>query len=179
MKTTKKKRRMRRIPHILFSRLRSFLFRYVDSAGAIVFLDLNDRKGKKGSSQKRMTAREGSGVRVLMIQNEKLAWSFPKGHVRFLEHPVKAAIREVREETGIKIGIRRGFRTEVPSAIKEDRRKIIFYIGQMTGGYLHPQKNECMDAAWIPHEHVKELLRFPIDYVAYQKAYRKWKGERR
>ena len=41
------------------------------------------------------------GVRVLLIRDSYRKWGFPKGHLEAGETPDAAAMREVREETGL------------------------------------------------------------------------------
>jgi ADP-ribose pyrophosphatase YjhB (NUDIX family) len=45
--------------------------------------------------------RAPDGVRVLLIRDPYRNWGFPKGHVEQGETPREAALREVREETGL------------------------------------------------------------------------------
>lgn len=45
--------------------------------------------------------RTGEGHRVLIIRDPYGQWGLPKGHVEEGEEPPDAAIREVREETGL------------------------------------------------------------------------------
>lgn len=41
--------------------------------------------------------------RVLVVQNYNFKWSFPKGGINSQESEISAAVRELEEETGIKI----------------------------------------------------------------------------
>lgn len=45
--------------------------------------------------------RTAHGVRYLLIRDAYRNWGFPKGHLEHEESPEAAALREVREETGL------------------------------------------------------------------------------
>ncbi|MDA1081833.1 MAG: NUDIX hydrolase [Gemmatimonadetes bacterium] len=45
--------------------------------------------------------RDGDRALVLLIRDAHRNWSFPKGHLERDERPEDAAVREVREETGL------------------------------------------------------------------------------
>lgn len=45
--------------------------------------------------------RDGTRTLVLLIRDRHRNWGFPKGHVERGEQPAEAAVREVREETGL------------------------------------------------------------------------------
>lgn len=45
--------------------------------------------------------RDGDATLVLLIRDSHRNWGFPKGHVEQGEAPADAAVREVREETGL------------------------------------------------------------------------------
>lgn len=45
--------------------------------------------------------RDGERTLVLIIRDRYRNWGFPKGHVEHGEAPAEAAVREVREETGL------------------------------------------------------------------------------
>ncbi|MGN1001781.1 MAG: nucleoside-triphosphatase [Oscillospiraceae bacterium] len=128
--------------------VRRELNRFVDSAGALVF----------------------RGDTVLMIAARDGGWSFPKGHIEGGETPQQAAVREVREETGIRIGLDPVFRAETRSALAGERRKITYFLGWPTGGRLAPQEDETAEAAWQSIADVPRLLRFQEDAGPFQSA---------
>jgi 8-oxo-dGTP pyrophosphatase MutT (NUDIX family) len=45
--------------------------------------------------------RDGARTLVLLIRDRHNNWGFPKGHIERGEEPAQAALREVREETGL------------------------------------------------------------------------------
>jgi 8-oxo-dGTP pyrophosphatase MutT (NUDIX family) len=45
--------------------------------------------------------RDGARTLVLLIRDRHNNWGFPKGHIERGEEPAEAALREVREETGL------------------------------------------------------------------------------
>jgi 8-oxo-dGTP pyrophosphatase MutT (NUDIX family) len=45
--------------------------------------------------------RDGDRTLVLVIRDRHRNWGFPKGHIERGEGPAEAAVREVREETGL------------------------------------------------------------------------------
>lgn len=87
---------------------------YEKSCGAVVF-----------------TKAEGE-IRYLLITNREGIYGFPKGHVEGNETERETALREVREETGLKIQLIENFRTmdEHPIPKKKDTLKqIVYFLG--------------------------------------------------
>jgi 8-oxo-dGTP pyrophosphatase MutT (NUDIX family) len=65
---------------------------------------------RRGSSARRahietsaggVVCRRDGGARVLLIRDPYANWGLPKGHIEGGETPAQAAVREVREETGL------------------------------------------------------------------------------
>jgi 8-oxo-dGTP pyrophosphatase MutT (NUDIX family) len=97
-------------------------------------------------------------------------WSLPKGKLDRGEHALTAAVREVREETGLEVVVgRRGIRTNYPVA--EGVKRVDYWVMQAVGGVFEPN-HEVDELRWLPpadaaalcsHEHdravVADLLR--------------------
>ena len=123
------------------------------SCGAIVFRD-----GEAGES-------------VLMVQHGPGHWSFPKGHVEAGEQDRQTAIREVFEETGIRIEIKSDFQgsssySPRPGVLKT----VIFFLGDYLGGRLTPQLTEVRAAAWMPLDEADRFLVFDRDRQIFHQA---------
>ncbi|OHA01977.1 MAG: hypothetical protein A3I44_05575 [Candidatus Sungbacteria bacterium RIFCSPLOWO2_02_FULL_51_17] len=134
------------------------------SAGCVVFTSL--RGPDERSSLLYLVLRSG-GV-----------WGFPKGHIEKGESEVEAALRETREETGLK-GILRvpGFKTyetyfkhaphdRMRKVTSEKRPRAIFkivnYFLASVPTTLRPRlSREHDEYAWVERDKALELLRYP------------------
>jgi inorganic pyrophosphatase len=117
---------------------------------------------------------ESSGA-VVMVAGRCLVlrrgdeWVFPKGHLEAGERPEQAAIREVREETGLEVRILRPIGTtryEFDGSSSGDHRKRVhWFLAERTGGALRPEapftEAVLLDAAGVAalltHESDREL----------------------
>ena len=126
-----------------------------DSAGAVIFREI------------------GGELYVLMVRS-RCGWGFPKGHIEKGETEEAAACREVFEETGIRAELAPGFRCETGSGLRDEPRKIIYFVGTASGGELIPELNEVADAAWQPVNKVEDLLRFENDVPVWREA-KRWR----
>lgn len=91
-------------------------------------------------------------------------WDFPKGKVEAGEDNATAALREVREETGVTARITEGkaisifhtYDTYGPKMLKET---VWFPMRALSEQNLTPQtEEEIAQAVWIPAEKINELL---------------------
>lgn len=96
---------------------------------------------------------------VLVIQHQNGGhWAFPKGHVEGHETEEQTAVREILEETGLKVKLNTSFRRVVtfspkPRVIKD----VIYFAARPTGGKLKRQEAEVMDIRWLT---IGEALKF-------------------
>jgi 8-oxo-dGTP pyrophosphatase MutT (NUDIX family) len=112
------------------------------SAGGIVW-----RRGARG------------GIEIAMIRPRGTdSWALPKGHVEQAESMEQAAVREVREETGLRAGAVeklgdisyvfswRDAPAEPPARIF---KRVRFFLMQFAGGEIARQHSEVDEAAWV------------------------------
>jgi 8-oxo-dGTP diphosphatase len=107
-------------------------------------------------------------------------WSFPKGKLDRGEQPVVAAVREVAEETGLRI------RLSVPLARQAyptgPRTKVVdYWVGRVVGdpdvsGYL--VNTEIDDVRWVDVAKAESLLTYSRDLQTLAEALRTGKSTR-
>lgn len=99
-------------------------------------------------------ALENGVLRVVLIRTERKLvsrWSLPKGHFKKDETSEDAAIREVREETGLEVDILAPLRT-IDYWFTEKKctyhKYVHFYLMQPRGGSLADHDHEVVEARW-------------------------------
>jgi 8-oxo-dGTP pyrophosphatase MutT (NUDIX family) len=101
------------------------------------------------------TRRAADGTKVLAL---------PKGHPDGQETPADAALREVREETGVDAEIVEKLGDVRYWYMRGGRRiaKVVsFYLLEYTAGELDDHDHEVEDARWIPLERAARELTYP------------------
>lgn len=84
-----------------------------------------------------------------------LAWGLAKGGIEADESPEEAAIREVREETGIEAEIETSLGETRYFYVWEDvriRKTVHFFLMRATGGDPNDRDDEMEDVRWFPLE---------------------------
>jgi ADP-ribose pyrophosphatase YjhB (NUDIX family) len=88
-------------------------------------------------------------------------WSLPGGRIRFGERSEEAALREMREETGLEVRLRRV--VDVVDVFWRSERGellehfvIVDFEAEVIGGELRPA-DDALDARWFSPEELKGL----------------------
>ena len=88
-------------------------------------------------------------------------WGFPKGHTENQETDIQTAIREVTEETGIKIEILDGFKKSIKYIpFPEVLKKVIFFIGITKEEKVVIDKGEIEDYMWCSYEEALKMITY-------------------
>lgn len=125
------------------------------SCGAIIFQDID-------------------GVRLfLLIHMNHGHWSFPKGHMEPHETEAQTAVREIHEETGLRVTLLDGFRESITYRLPDEANKeVVFFLALAQSGAISIQKEELQDARWLTFPQALELITYPKDRDVLMKAVR-------
>lgn len=91
---------------------------------------------------------------ILLIKGPKRGWEMPGGQVEEGESLAQAAIREVKEESGIDIEVNRF------CGVYQNTEKSIcntLFLGKPIGGVCTPSE-ESLEVGYFPLEEVKEMV---------------------
>ncbi len=118
---------------------------YEVSSGAVVF------------------TREGGGLHYVIVRSLEGYYGFPKGHIEGTETEEEAAIREIREETGLSVRLVPGFRTTDEHNIPDKpdvMKRIIYFLGEYEGQEIRYQREELLEAPLLSYEEAMERFQF-------------------
>ncbi|MEJ5173024.1 MAG: NUDIX hydrolase [Hydrogenothermaceae bacterium] len=119
--------------------------------------------------------KEEDKIYILLIRN-KDRYGFPKGNVERTEKKEDAAVREVKEETGVDAEIE-DYLGNVEywyrSGTDTIHKFVYYYLMKYKGGDINPQKDEIEAAEFVDLEKVNELLSFDKDKKVFELAVKK------
>lgn len=100
----------------------------------------------------------GARIEVLLVHRpHRDDWSLPKGKVRGRETPLDCALREVREETGLRCVAG----PELPESIGTDRKgrakRVRYWVMQQRSGSFRPNA-EVDEVRWVALDEVAAVL---------------------
>jgi len=113
------------------------------------------------------------GTRCLVLRRaSRNEWVLPKGHLEKDESPAEAAIREVREETGLEVRVvaELGDTRYSFGRSAEHRKQVAWFLAEQVGGELHldPQFD---DAALLEEARAATVLTHAADRTLVTRAF--------
>lgn len=99
---------------------------------------------------------------VLLIQNKRSEhWSFPKGHMEKGESEVETALREIREETNLKVIIVHDVNITINySPAYNVSKDVKYYLARYIGGEAIPQEEEISAIGWYDIDEALNIITF-------------------
>ena len=126
---------------------------------------------KKEKSCGAVVYREGeNGLEILLIQHKNGGhWAFPKGHVEKKETESETALREIKEETGLKVSLDTGFREMVTYSPKPNVMKdVIYFSAKAKKDKVKAQPEEVLEIGWKSPEEALALVTYATDREVLQ-----------
>lgn len=116
---------------------------------------------------------------VLVVNQRGSSWSLPKGHIDPGEEPLQAAIREIKEETGItelqfKEILGSYGRYKIGRNTDEDKNEwkvLVFFLFKTSKNDLKPQDANNPEARWVKPDQVESLLTHPKDKAFFKSIF--------
>ncbi len=110
------------------------------------------------------------GIQYLVMYHHGEYWNFPKGHVEEGESEIEAALRELKEETGItEIKLIEGFREQTQFMFKEKygskageliRKDFVLYLAEVAPETNPKISSEHNGFAWLTLPIASKYLKF-------------------
>jgi 8-oxo-dGTP diphosphatase len=121
--------------------------------------------------------KHGDSIEIALI-HVRHRWGLPKGHIEEGERSDEAALREVREETGLEGQVRKRLgdirysyrhKTKTGKPIRIYKR-VYFYLLRYLKGDVRDHDHEVDEARWFPIQEALSLLKFPTERRMVQRA---------
>jgi 8-oxo-dGTP pyrophosphatase MutT (NUDIX family) len=123
------------------------------------------RRSRGASTKREISAggvvyrRDGEEIEIVLASRRtrrgELAWGLAKGGIEDDESPEEAAVREVREETGLLAEIEDSLGETRYFYVWEDvriRKTVHFFLMRHTGGNIDDRDDEMEEIRWFPLE---------------------------
>lgn len=105
--------------------------------------------------------RVGGELRFVLVRSLEGVYGFPKGHREAGESPEETALREIREETGLRVTLLPGFRAQDQYLLpkKPDTRKHVeFFLAEYSDQPIRAQESELKSAGLFSFDEALRLI---------------------
>jgi len=122
--------------------------------------------------------RKHAGAIEIALIHVRNRWGLPKGHVEKGESNSDAALREVREETGLEGRMRKKL-GDIRYSYREKRtgrepiriyKRVYFYLLRYLKGDVRDHDHEVDEARWFPIEEAIQTLKFATERRMVKRA---------
>ena len=118
--------------------------------------------------------RDGKIEYLALFQSGSSTWSFPKGHMEYGETEEQTALREIFEETSLKVSLDTSFRNEYRYLVDGYIHKtVLYFLASYNDGAFRPQPGEVFGIWLLPYEDALEKLDYEQDRSVLRMAERK------
>lgn len=120
--------------------------------------------------------RAAAEIRYVIISNLENIHGFPKGHMEPNETEEQTALREIKEETGLRVSLLPGFRTEDQHSLaREGRPDVLKHITYFLAEYADQrpcaQESEVGEILLLSFDAAMKILEFPSSRRILQEAH--------
>lgn len=99
-------------------------------------------------------------------------WCFPKGHMEKGESEEETALREVLEETGLKVSFIEGFKDSIFYNPKQNiSKEVTFFLAKVDNQKVKIQEEEIEDYKWLKYEDALLKITFQNSKGVLTKAF--------
>ncbi len=124
--------------------------------------------------------KDNGKLRILLIRHQNGGhWAFPKGHVEQDETEEETALREIWEETGLRVELDMGFRHVTTYSPKEGVMKdVVYFAAKADTKQVKAQEEEVTGIRWckpkealetVTYDNDREILRAVLQYLEEKK----------
>ena len=111
-------------------------------------------------------------TKILLVKNTNgKYWSFPKGHIEQGETEKETAAREIKEETGLDVDIKKDFR-EISDycPFGKIRKHVVFFLAQAFTDDVKIQEEEIAEYIWVDFQQARKICSYDNDLRIIEKA---------